>query len=326
LVIHCNVYRGSEIESVHEVFGVAVDDNGTILLASGDPHYSTCIRSSLKPFQASVCIDSGAVHHFKFNKKELAIMCASHNGEDIHTSTVAGMLKKIDMDSSNFECGIHAPYDVKTRLYMYGNKLEFNPLHNNCSGKHTGILATAKHLGVPLTGYIEPNHPVQEKIKIALEKYSCETEFIFGVDGCSLPTPYLTLFQIATMYQKLASGQFSTLDTLYNAMVTHPYLVGGRKRFDTDFMNVMKGRAITKVGGEAVRGMGIRQNNGDVIGIALKVRDGNQRANAPGTMAFLKKLELLDTDEISKLKGYETVELVNHRKKTIGKIQGEIKN
>jgi L-asparaginase II len=236
------------------------------------------------------------------------------------------MLKKIDMDSSNFECGIHAPYDVKTRLYMYGNKLEFNPLHNNCSGKHTGILATAKHLGVPLTGYIEPNHPVQEKIKIALEKYSCETEFIFGVDGCSLPTPYLTLFQIATMYQKLASGQFSTLDTLYNAMVTHPYLVGGRKRFDTDFMNVMKGRAITKVGGEAVRGMGIRQNNGDVIGIALKVRDGNQRANAPGTMAFLKKLELLDTDEISKLKGYETVELVNHRKKTIGKIQGEIKN
>ena len=326
MVIQCNVYRGPEIESVHEVFAVAVDGNGSILLASGDPHYSTCIRSSLKPFQASVCIDTGAADHFKFNNKELAMMCASHNGEDIHTSTVAGMLKKIDMDSSNFECGIHAPYDIKTRLFMYTNQLEFNPLHNNCSGKHTGILATAKHLGVPLTGYIEPNHSVQEKIKIALKKYSCETEFEYGVDGCSLPTPYLTLYQIATMYQKLASGHYPTLNTLYDAMVTQPYLVAGRKRFDTDFMNVMKGRAITKVGGEAVRGLGIRQKNGNVIGIALKVRDGNQRANAPGTMAFLKKMDLLETNEQSKLTGYETVELVNHRKKTIGKIQGEIKN
>ena len=326
MVIKCEVYRNTAIESVHQVYGVAVDSNGKILFSSGDPHYATYIRSSLKPFQASVCVETGAADAFGFNDNELAVLCASHNGEKIHTSTVSGILRKIDIDPSYYKCGVHSPYDKNTKISLLRGGKDFNPLHNNCSGKHSGMLATAKHLGCDLNEYIQFQHPVQQKIISALERYTEQSGFDFGIDGCSAPTPFMSLYSIAILYQKLASGNDPVLSRLYDAMVTHPYLVAGRKRFDTDFMETMSGRAVTKVGGEGVRGLGIRQKNGNVIGIALKVLDGNQRANSPGTLTLLKELELLGQNELDKLAAYETVELTNHRKKITGKITGSIHN
>ena len=326
MVIKCEVYRNTEIESVHQVYGVAVGSNKKILFSSGDPHYSTCIRSSLKPFQASVCVETGAADAFGFSDNELAVLCASHNGEKIHTSTVSGILKKIDIDPSYYKCGVHSPYDKKTKISLLKGGEDFNPLHNNCSGKHSGMLATAKHLGFDLNEYIKFRHPVQQKIVSALERYTGQSGFKFGIDGCSAPTPFISLYSIALLYQKLASGSDPILSRLYDAMVTHPYLVAGRKRFDTDFMEAMSGRAVTKVGGEAVRGLGIRQKDGNVIGIALKVLDGNQRADPPGIMTLLRELDLLEQSELDKLADYETIKLINHRKKITGEITGSIHN
>ena len=238
-----------------------------------------------------MCVETGAADAFGFTDKELAVMCASHNGEKIHTSTISGILGKIDIDSSYYKCGVHSPYDKKTKITIFRDGKDFNSLHNNCSGKHAGMLATAKHLGCDLNEYLQSQHPVQKKIVSALEQYTEQSGFVFGTDGCSAPTPFLSLYGIAILYQKLASGNYPVLSRLYDAMVKHPYLVAGRKRFDTDFMEAMSGRAVTKVGGEGVRGLGIRQKNGNVIGIALKVLDGNQRANSPGTLTLLKELE-----------------------------------
>lgn len=322
--IFCNVYRGSEVESVHQVYAVAVDSNGDILLSSGDPQYKTCIRSSLKPFQASVCVESGAADEFGFDEEELAVMCASHNGEEIHTSTVSRMLKKIGIDSSYYQCGSHPPYDKNTRQSLLKEKVKLSPLHNNCSGKHAGMLATAKRLGHDLKDYIHVQHPIQQKILSTLKEITGESDFILTTDGCSAPTPFMSLYQIAVMFQKLASENYPILSRLYSAMVSYPYLVAGRKRFDTDFMQVMSGRAVTKVGAEAVRGVGIRQKNGNPIGIAVKVLDGSQRANPSGTIAFLKEMGLLEDNELSKLSSYETVELFNYRKIMVGKISGSI--
>ena len=326
MVIKCEVHRNTEIESVHQVYGVAVDSNDKILFSSGDPHFATCIRSSLKPFQASVCVETGAADAFGFTDKELAVMCASHNGEKIHTSTISGILGKIDIDSSYYKCGVHSPYDKKTKITIFRDGKDFNSLHNNCSGKHAGMLATAKHLGCDLNEYLQSQHPVQQKIVSALEQYTEQSGFVFGTDGCSAPTPFLSLYGIAILYQKLASGNYPVLSRLYDAMVTHPYLVAGRERFDTDFMEAMSGRAVTKVGGEAVRGLGIRQKDGNVIGIALKVLDGNQRADPPGMMTILRELDLLEQSELDKLADYETIKLINHRKKITGEITGSIHN
>ena len=320
MVIKCEVHRNTEIESVHQVYGVVVDSNGKILFSSGDPHYITCIRSSLKPFQTSVCVETGAADAFGFTDKELAVMCASHNGEKIHTSTISGILGKIDIDSSYYKCGVHSPYDKKTKITIFRDGKDFNSLHNNCSGKHAGMLATAKHLGCDLNEYLQLQHPVQQKIVSALEQYTEQSGFVFGTDGCSAPTPFLSLYGIAILYQKLASGNYPVLSRLYDAMVTHPYLVAGRKRFDTDFMEAMSGRAVTKVGGEGVRGLGIRQKNGNVIGIALKVLDGNQRANPVATMLLLDQLKLLTESESQKLEKYEKTKLLNHRKIHVGNI------
>lgn len=326
MVIKCKVHRDTEIESVHQVYGVAVDSNGKILFSSGDPHYKTCIRSSLKPFQASVCVETGAADAFGFNDNELAVLCASHNGEKIHTSTVSGILEKIDIDPTYYKCGVHSPYDKNTQISLLRDGKDFNPLHNNCSGKHSGMLATAKHLGCNLNEYIQLQNPVQKKIVSALEQYTGQSGFIFGTDGCSAPTPFMSLHSIAILFQKLASGDYPVLSRLYDAMVTHPYLVAGRKRFDTDFMEAMSGRAVTKVGGEAVRGLGIRKKDGSVIGIALKVLDGNQRADPVATMLLLGQLKLLTENEAQELVKYEKTKLYNHRKIHVGNITAEFED
>ena len=159
-----------------------------------------------------------------------------------------------------------------------------------------------------------------------MEQYTGQSGFIFGTDGCSTPTPFMSLHSIAILFQKLASGDYPVLSRLYDAMVTHPYLVAGRKRFDTDFMEAMSGRAVTKVGGEAVRGLGIRKKDGSVIGIALKVLDGNQRADPIATMLLLGQLKLLTENEAQELVKYEKTKLYNHRKIHVGNITAEFED
>ena len=140
--LFCNVTRGEAIESRHEVYAVVIDEEGKTLFSVGDPDHITCIRSSLKPFQASASILSGATEAAGFKKEEIALMCASHNGEEIHVNMAKGMAKKMKLNASDYECGFHAPYDAEAR--KKARKTGFTPFHNNCSGKHSGMLALAK--------------------------------------------------------------------------------------------------------------------------------------------------------------------------------------
>ena len=109
--ILCKIHRGDFIESIHVAYAVVVDEKGEIVYSSGDPHYLTCVRSALKPFQASAAVKEGATKAVSFTPTEIALMCASHNGEDIHVNTAKSMLDKIDCDTSYYECGTHFPYD-----------------------------------------------------------------------------------------------------------------------------------------------------------------------------------------------------------------------
>ncbi len=320
--LFCNVTRGGHIESLHQVNALAIDDTGKIIFSSGDPEQLTCIRSSLKPFQAAAVIEAGAVDAAGFSEEEIALMCASHNGEEIHVQTAKSMAEKLGLSMRNYECGSHPPYDSSAR-----NKAReegFTPLHNNCSGKHSGMLALAKHLGVDTENYIDTNHPVQQSIFNKLKELLGNREFNCGVDGCSVPTPFLSLREIAKLFQTLGSGKFSELDRAYNAMASHSYLVGGKDRFDTDFNAAMKGRGITKVGGEAIRGMVIRSEKYGLVGIAQKIFDGNQRANETAVMAVLNYLELLKPEEEEALQRYNKKPLFNHRNIHIGDVEAKL--
>ncbi|MAI86364.1 MAG: L-asparaginase, partial [Candidatus Marinimicrobia bacterium] len=152
MAISCRVTRGDLTESIHVAFAVAVDENGQIFFSSGDPNYLTCIRSSLKPFQAAASIKTGAVDSVNFSNEEIALMCASHQGEQVHTNTAISMLKKMDLNIEDYECGAHAPSDKKTRYSLVKASKFASSIHNNCSGKHAGMLALAKYLGKGIKG------------------------------------------------------------------------------------------------------------------------------------------------------------------------------
>ena len=318
------VKRGEFIESIHVAYGVAVDEQGAIVFATGDPHYLTCIRSSLKPFQAVVSVQNGAVDSAGFSEEELAIMCASHNGEEIHVKTVRKMLDKLKFNEDDLYCGSHEPYDVETSHNLIKDDTFIGSVYNNCSGKHAGMLALAKHLNADAKNYIKNDHPVQKTIFEQIQRYTGLDQLSTGIDGCGAPTPFLTLSIIASLYQKLASGNYPELDRIYNAMAQNSYMVAGRERFDTDFISAMKGRAICKVGGEAVRGFGIRKSDGSVLGCAIKVLDGNMRALHPASMAFLNKLKLLDPEENLAMSQYHKPILKNHLNIEVGCISAGI--
>ncbi len=322
--ILCKVSRGGYTESIHVAYAVAVDAKGAIIFSSGDPDYITFIRSSLKPFQASAALDAGAPESAGFSQEELALMCSSHNGEDIHVQTAKSMLNKLGLDLSAYECGKHPPYDRNARYQLLKDGIEWTALNNNCSGKHAGMLSLANKLGVDHKGYTNKEHPVQKKIFEKLTDLTGLNDFPTGIDGCSVPAPMLSLKTIAGLFQQLADGNDPSLATLFKAMTAHPHLVAGEKRFDTDFITAMKGRAVTKVGGEAIRGVSIQTENGETIGIAVKVLDGTQRAAPVATMAVLSHLNLLTKKESDALSGYTVSILSNHRKIEIGDITAEI--
>ncbi len=322
--IMCRVMRGDFIESMHVAYAVVVDGDGQIVKNWGDPDYLTCVRSALKPFQASAAVSAGATDAAGFTSAELALMCASHNGEEIHIQTAKEMLEKLGYDMSYYECGSHAPYDRKSKFELIKNSQEPTPLHNNCSGKHAGMLCLTKYLKADPAGYTNVEHPVQQAIMKQIMKFSELEDFPLAVDGCSAPVPFMTLYNIALMYQKLASVDHEDLSPLYDAMVSNPMLVAGTDRFDTDFIEAMKGHAVTKVGGEAIRGIGFRKDDGSVLGIAIKMLDGNQRCVPSVALAVLENLKLLTSTVLEKLKKYSNITLKNHRLLEVGSIVIEI--
>ena len=191
----------------------------------------------LKPFQASAAILEGATESAGFTNEEIALMCASHNGEEIHVKTAKGMVNKLDLNVSYLECGCHPPYDVDAR--NRAREIGFTPFHNNCSGKHSGMLSLAIKLGAKTNNYVSYNHPVQQKIFEQLKRLTGKNNFHYGIDGCSAPTPFLTLKEIAKLFQVFGLNKFPELTTTYNAMAKHPYLIAGKDRFDTDFNKAM---------------------------------------------------------------------------------------
>ena len=322
--ILCRVTRGELTESIHVAFAVAVDETRQPFYSTGDPQYLTCIRSSLKPFQAAASVKAGAVDAAEFNDDELALMCASHKGEKMHVKTAQSMLTKLGLTVDDYECGSHFPSDTLTRHRMIREDKEAQPLHNNCSGKHAGMLALAKHLGQGTANYIKKDHPVQRTILEYVQDVSGLEMIPTEIDGCSAPTPFMTLETIAGMFQTLAAGNEPELKRVFKAMSSCPDLVGGSNHFDTNFIKALTGRGVTKVGGESVRGIALKTQDKGPVGIAIKILDGNFRALPVATMKLLEHLELLTEEELQNLDKFRTKILKNHNQMEIGRIEAHV--
>ena len=322
--ILCRVTRGELTESIHVAFAVAIDETRQPFYSTGDPQYLTCIRSSLKPFQAAASVKAGAVDAAEFNDDELALMCASHIGEKMHVKTAQSMLTKLGLTVDDYECGSHFPSDTLTRHRMIREDKEAQPLHNNCSGKHAGMLALAKHLGQGTANYIKKDHPVQRTILEYVQDITGLETIPTEIDGCSAPTPFMTLETIAGLFQTLAAGNEPELKRVFKAMCSCPDLVGGSNHFDTNFIKALTGRGVTKVGGESVRGIALKTQDKGPVGIAIKILDGNFRALPVATMKLLEHLELLTEEELQNLDKFRTKILKNHNQIEIGRIEAHV--
>src|SRR5882762_4517365 len=249
------VTRGGITESRHRGHIVAVEPDGTMVAHLGTPDTITYLRSSAKPHQAVPLITSGAADRFGFTEKEIALACASHSGEPIHTEVAASMLRKIGLGSDALKCGIHEPFspEVSRRLRERGEAP--NVLQNNCSGKHAGMLALALHLGAPIESYDHMENPVQIAVRESIARFSgCAIrDLAVGVDGCGVPVFGMKVRAMALMYARLIRPQEfddsirRACQRIISAMIEHPELIGGTTdRLDTEMMRAAKGRLISK--------------------------------------------------------------------------------
>lgn len=311
------VTRGDTTESVHYGAVAVVDAEGELLAQAGDPRALVFTRSSLKPFQAMPFVARGGVTRFGFSPAELAVMCASHNGEDLHVEAVRSILKKIDCRESDLQCGSHVPNYITDSGQRVVGKQDFSPVYNNCSGKHAGMLAFCRLLGVPHSNYLDPDHAIQKEIKKCTAHFTgvAESHLRMGTDGCSAPNFALPLSGLARAFARLAtfdtdSEYGSAPGEIFRAMTAHPRMVSGLGRGDLAIMETGKGDWVSKVGGEAVKGVGIKSKK---MGFAAKVAGGGVRALVPLVAEVLRQLDILPLATGTPLEAHVRPAIKNHR-------------
>ena len=202
----CSVKRGEIEESQHKIHCVVINKKNHILFQSGNIHQDYCLRSTLKPFQCAASLATGTDQKYQLSTKEKAVTCASHHAEKEHINTIQTILKKLNLTEDNLECGFHFPLNKTNKTKLYSGAIKHSSIYNNCSGKHSGLLAMIKNLGFNVDGYINHKHPIHRHINNYIEKCAGIKSKHFAIDGCSLPTPYFSLLILAGMYMKLITA------------------------------------------------------------------------------------------------------------------------
>ena len=310
--------RGGYPESLHFGAIVVVSASGELLAAFGDAQLSTFLRSAAKPFQALPFLLAGGVEHYGLSVQELALICSSHSGTDEHMTAVAKLQQKVGIPESQLQCGVHPPYHAATAERMKKSGQTPTPNCNNCSGKHTGMLAYAKLRGWPLDSYLEPSHPLQQEILALFADLAGlpSSQLFVGTDGCSAPIWAAPLYNTALAYAKLIdptglpAAQQQACEQVRAAMIAFPDMVAGPQRFDTALMQAAAGRILSKGGAEGFQAFGLRPGalaaGSPAMGIALKIADGDARTWVCHAVAVevLRQLGALSAQELVALAAF----------------------
>jgi L-asparaginase II len=327
--------RGPLVENLFRGEAAVVDGTGRLLYYVGDPTKTTFWRSSAKPIQAMPLLLSGAADAFGFGPEHLAMFCASHNGEPVHTETVLEALRLAGLSPDLLQCGAHAPYDRATAEQVTVPQA----IHNNCSGKHTGMLSLAKHLGLPLDSYLDPGSKLQQLIleNVADVVGLPADQIAIGVDGCGVPVFGLPLHNMAYAFARLAdpahmpAGKAEAGRRFRDAMRLHPHLVAGRKRLCTDIMELGSQHFVAKSGAEGVYCVGVLPEAVATsprlagaqggIGIAVKAEDGHKEIRHLMVYAILDQLGLLSESDRQALSHYQSIPIKNHAGRLVGQMR-----
>ena len=312
------VLRGELLESEHRGHVVITDRRGSILFQAGDPDTRVFVRSAAKPIQSLPLIEDDLERRFGLDGHELALTCASHNGEPIHVEAGRALLRKMRIPLQALQCGKHRPLGVD--LGSVQETSSYDVLQNNCSGKHIGMLGACRYHGWPVENYLARDHPQQARILDRISEFGelNRNEIAVCIDGCSAPAFNLPLRSAAISYAKLAENEFPA-NRCFDLISAHPEMIGGARRFDTDLMCAFGGRIVAKVGAEGVQCLSIRGKPN--VGIALKVSDGSGRAVSAIVLALLRSLGFATESELDRIRAYANPELHNHRGLQVGRIE-----
>jgi L-asparaginase II len=319
------VTRGGLVESSHQGAYAVIDGSGALVRSAGDIDRPIFPRSAIKAFQCLPVIESGAADAFGLTDEEIALACASHNGEPEHLRVARSLLEKAGNTEADFECGAHWPHQPAALRELVRSGGQPRQIHNNCSGKHAGMLALARRLGVDPHGYTAREHPVQRAIARTIGDL-CRSDvdaLPCGVDGCSVPTWAIPLNRLALGFARFGSGRGlsearkAASLRIIEAVRRHSFMVAGTDRFCTRLMERVP-RAFVKTGAEGVFCATVPHAG---LGLALKCDDGAHRASETLMAALLASLPVWTEEESEALRAFAHADLRNWRKLHVGEIR-----
>lgn len=327
--ILAQVIRGETVESIHRGHILVVDGEGNTVVSIGDPSTVTYFRSAAKPFQALPLITSGAADGFGFTEDEIAMSIASHSGEKVHVERVAKMLERIGLSERDLQCGIHSPFYTKEAERMLREGEAPTQLHNNCSGKHTAMLALAKHIDADIATYASSENRVQKRILRCVSDFTGvpENEIATGIDGCCVPNFAVSVAAMARSFANLVfplnfhPAVQAAAKRIVESMMNCPELIGGSERLDTMLMQAAPGKIISKVGADGVWLCGVLPSEKwpAGLGIALKVEDGDDHRGRPViAVEILRQLDLVSPNDLTNI---SPMPIRNRRRNIVGRVE-----
>lgn len=324
--------RGALPDSEHCVAVAVVDAEGRLRASAGDPDYATWWRSAAKPFQALPLVQDGVAEQLPLSEEELALACGSHNSEPRHLEVVTGLLTRLGLPEEVLACGPHPPLSPDVAKEVVRRQIALTPRWSNCSGKHAGMIALARHQGWPIAGYQEEGHPVQRRILEEVARWTGldPAAIARAPDGCTAVCFGLPLRAMALAYARLGVSREPAARRVVTAMTSHPFLVAGTGRLCTEAMRAWRGHLVAKVGAmgvycAALPGLG--------LGLALKVVDGDTRAAGCALLAILRQVQGrvgtpgLDEPDWPALESHAAPVILNSRGRKTGEIRvtGELR-
>ena len=315
--------RGKDIESKHRVHAVVVGPDDCVIAAARECGIVSSWRSCAKPFQVMPLLESGAFDELHWGDDQLALACGSHGGEPEHVALAQGMLNDIGLEEGDLACGPHDPLSARGLKLVRESGARLSRLHNNCSGKHAGMLARAQIAGWPTYGYERREHAVQRCCLKEIARWSGaqESDISQAVDGCGVVAFGLPLDRMARAWSRMARSARAGDEVpsrVFHAMRTRPFLVGGTDRFDSVLMEECDGRTVSKIGAEGVHAVAVPELG---LGIAVKVEDGASRAQFPAVLRILQTFDVLPSTLPARLEEYFHRPVRNTRGETVGEVK-----
>ena len=320
------VTRNGTVESRHFGAAVVCDFKGNVLESWGNIESLIFPRSALKPMLAIHLVESGASDQYTLSDSELSLACSSHQGEKIHQNLVESWLSRLGLTEDHLACGAVLPEHTESAHALLASGQKGCRIHHNCSGKHTGFLTTALHLGIPLDNYHLVEHPLQQlSLDILSDLADIDLkEYPMGIDGCGLPAPTMPLLQLGLATARFANPvelsdtRSQAIYRLHEAITNEPLYIAGHGSVVSELNEITKGAVLAKTGAEGILTAALPEQG---LGIALKIADGSNRARSVALLAILDQLGVLSDDEKQKLQTHISPTIINSRGLAVGEIR-----